>query len=220
MLDQQNCQTKLTIELFQRCDKIRRRDGVKLCRRLVQKQEPWLHDHDGRKIQKLFLSARKRGNIGKKPILDSKIACHLRDAAANDPLGNVLIFQSKGKLMPYLIGHDLLLGLLHHVADQRSRILCRKTFKRFAVKEDLSRFFAHWGKLTLEQAKKRGFSASRRAAKHDKFPIFYVKRDIMQGLPLLRGIGEAQIFDRKKCHLMRSSISKAVGKYAKMPYAV
>ncbi len=72
MLRQNDRRAKLPVDLAKGSQKIRRRNRVKLARRLVENQHLRLQDHHRRKIQKLLLSAGQFCNRLIKPCLDAE----------------------------------------------------------------------------------------------------------------------------------------------------
>ena len=77
----QHGERKIAVELFERVQKFRGCNGIKLRGGFVQNQQIGAHDHDGRKHQQLLLTARKCADRQMKPRLNAKIACHFGNAA-------------------------------------------------------------------------------------------------------------------------------------------
>ena len=170
MFRKQNRHGEVPVQTVQRRQKVCCRDRVKLRSRLIQKQKLRLHDHDAREIQKLLLSAGKRRGIAVKQLLNAKIRCDLRDAPPHDIGRRIEIFESEGQLMPDAVGHDLLLGVLHHKADLCCGCPVIERGKRLAVKGNAPGLRTERRQLRLAHPQKRGFAAAGRAAEHGKIP--------------------------------------------------
>ena len=191
VLDQNDRQRQLPTELVQRGDKVCGGDRIQLRRRLVQQKHGGTRHHHGSEIQKLLLTARKRARIPQKKLLHAEIARHLRHTTANLSRGHAHIFGTESQLVPDLIGHDLLLGLLHHVSDLLCRSARGQGFQRSALEKDLALHLPHGREFPLQKAEKRGFSASRRAADHDPFALGNGKGKVLQRGRFIHGVTKA-----------------------------
>ena len=98
---------KLTVDPAERREKVRRGDGVKLARRLVEQQDRRLERHHGRQIYQLLLPARELGHGLIKPVLDAKIRCDFRHAAADRRRVQSQRLQAERQLVPDLVSHQL-----------------------------------------------------------------------------------------------------------------
>ena len=170
------------------CNKVGSRDRIQLRRWFIQQKDFRIHNHYGSQIQKLFLTARKRNRIPKEKIFHSEIACHFRHASADLVLRKILVFQSERQLVPNLICHDLLLGMLHNVSNLRG---ASRFGNCFSVQKNLSLVFTDGRKFFFQKAQKRGFSASRCSAYGQKFSFLHRKRKIFQRKPFAHRITKA-----------------------------
>ena len=67
-----------------------------------------------------------------KPILNAKVAGHLRNPAPHSFLVTAQAFQAEGQLMPNLIRYDLVIGILHDETDFLGLFSVRHLFQRNA----------------------------------------------------------------------------------------
>ena len=128
---------QLQIDLADRIQEIRGRNGVQLAGGLIQDQDFRLHGHDGRQVQQLLLTTGQICHIPVEPILDAKIACHFRHPQPHSLLVTAQAFQPKGQLMPDFIRHNLVVGILHHKADLAGLVPLAHLGQGRAVKQDL-----------------------------------------------------------------------------------
>ena len=96
---------------------IARRDGVELRRRLVEQQHARLHDERRGKRQQLLAAARKRIRIAVEPRPHAKEVARLGNTTAHLALGRTEVFQAECHLVPHAVAHDLVIGVLEHIAD-------------------------------------------------------------------------------------------------------
>ena len=92
------------------------------------------------RFEKLFLTAGKLGNAAVKPILNAEIARHFRHTQPHRRLITAEAFQPKRQLVPNLVGYDLTIRILHHIANFGALIAQRNLLNRRAVKQNLPRF--------------------------------------------------------------------------------
>ena len=211
MLAEHHSRAELAVDAPERGEKLRRGNGVELARRLVEQQHRRLHHHDGRQIEQLLLPARQLGDGPVKPVLDAEKRRHLCHAAADGWRITAQALQPEGQLMPDLVGHELIVGVLQHEADPlalRARI---EFAKRRVFKPDLSRTHAVRCERRLELAQQRRLAAARRAAQADEAARPDTERDILQRGHGRVGIGKGQVSDRKRIHTSASLHRKITG---------
>ena len=160
VLRQKDRRAQLAVDASQNGQKIRRRDGVELARRLVENEELRLHDHDGGKAQKLLLSAGKARHLAVKPVLNAEKARHLRHAAADGRRVQPKALQPEGQLVPDLVGHGLLIHGLLHEADAARLLALGDVRERAAVEENRALARAVRREHGLELAQQRRFTAA------------------------------------------------------------
>ena len=64
------------------------------------------------------------------PILNAKVAGHLRNPASHSFLVTAQAFQAESQLMPNLICYDLVIGILHDETDFLGLLSVRHLFQR------------------------------------------------------------------------------------------
>ena len=212
VLGDNNGSAQFNIDLTNSIQKIGCGNGVKLAGRLVQDQHLRLHGHDGCQVQQLLLTAGQSGHILMKPIGNTKIAGHFCHTGAHGLLVTAQGFQTESQLMPHLIGDDLIIGILHHIADFGSLIPLIDFLERHPVKQDLTAFLAVRRKDRFQLTQKRCFTAAGLAAEDDIFSLFNGQVHTVQRFFAFGcGICKCQIFDLEMCHWMASFICNAVG---------
>ena len=114
--------------------------------------------------------------------------------------------------MPHLVGNDLVIGILHHIADFGRLVSLADLLQGGAVEENLSGFLAMGCKHGLQLPQKCGFAAAGFTAQNDIFTLFDGQAHTVQGFFVLGSrIRECQILDLEMCHWMASFILNAVG---------
>ena len=108
---------QLPVDLADCVQEIRCRDRIQLAGGLVQDQYAWLHGHDGSQVQKLFLATGKLCYILVEPALDAEIAGHFRHTETDGLLIHAKALKTKCQFMPYLVRDDLVVRILHNIAD-------------------------------------------------------------------------------------------------------
>ena len=138
VLSQKDGCSELPVDLAQGGKEIRRGNGIQLAGGLVQDEDRGLHGHDGGQIQKLLLAPGQLGHIFIKPGLDAEERGHFSHPAA-DGWGVVSqALQSKGQLVPHLIGDDLVIRGLLDKADALRLLPLVQLVQREALKQDLT----------------------------------------------------------------------------------
>ena len=211
MLRQNDRRAKLPVDLAKGSQKIRRRNRVKLARRLVENQHLRLQDHHRRKIQKLLLSAGQLRDRLVEPFLNPEERRHFCNAAA--ARGRVIAerFQPERQLVPDLIRDDLIFWALLHKADLLGLFALGQFIKLLSVKQDLPASSSVRRKHSFHLPQKRRFPTPGRAAEHQKFSRPDGQREIGNRVLLLFGICEIQMFDCKEFHCLSSLRSSIIG---------
>ena len=135
--DNDGC-AQFDVDLPNSIQKIGSGNGIQLAGRFIQHQHLRLHSHNGRQVQKLLLTTGKGGHILVKPALDTEIAGHFRNPQPHGLLIAAQRFQAKGQFMPYLIGDDLIIGILHHKADLSGLFRLGHLGQRLCTKQNLT----------------------------------------------------------------------------------
>ena len=169
-----------------------------------------------RQIQQLILTAGELAHVALEPVRDAEVAGHLRDPAADDALRQTQVLQPEGQLVPDLVGDDLLLGALHHVADLAGRYALRQLLLGDAVVIHAALHAADGCKLPLQQAHQRGFARAGGADQREKIAGLHAEADVVQHRLRLAGKCKAQIFNFKDFQRIRSSTSNSAGKRARI----
>ena len=195
VLDQQHGQSQLVVELAKRGDEIGGGDGVKLAGRLVEDEQLGLHHHHRGEVQKLLLAAGERIRVAAEQILNAEIAGHFAHAAADDLGRQAQIFQPEGQLVPDLVGHNLVVGILQHIADLARLGALGERRLRDAAVIDFAAARAGGRERALEQPQQRRFPAARFAADDDKLAALHAQADAVDSVLRRRRIAEAHIFE-------------------------
>ena len=150
------------------------------------------------------MTARKLGHVLIKPIFNAKECGNLGNTAANGRRIVAKAFKTKGKLVPYLVGHHLIFGRLHHKTD----FLCLRSVVHRVKRHTAVQYFtlssAVRGEAGFEVSQKCGLSASRRAAEDQKLAVLYRKRERTEGFFFHLRIGKAYIFEYIVFHFLSS----------------
>ena len=192
------------VDAAYRCQKVGGGDGIQLRSGLVQNEHRRLHGHDGRQIQKLLLAARQLGNILIKPVFNAEKAGHFGHSPADGGGVKAKTFQTEGQLVPYLVGDNLVVGVLQHKTDACTLLPKGQVTQGGVFKENFALQHTVRGQRGLELPQKGGLAAAGRTAKGDKFTGVNGQIQSVNGLILLFGVGKAQIFERKAFHLRSS----------------
>ena len=140
-----------------------------------------------------------------KPALDAKVACHLRHPQTDRLLVDAEALQPEGQLMPDLIRHDLVIRILHDIADSGTLLAQPDVPDQSPVKENLPGSLSVWGERTFQLPQKRCLSTAAPPAKSHVLPALNRQIDIIKRFPISRRrVGKAQIFDLKMCHFNSS----------------
>lgn len=105
----------------------------------------------------MALAARQLGDLTAKPGLDAEKVSDLGDASAHHVLRRAKVFKAEGNFVPDGIAHDLILGVLRHVADEGCRLPIIKLACGLAEHGKLTDAFAMRGNRGFAVAQKRGF---------------------------------------------------------------
>ena len=147
------------------------RDRIELRGRLVEQQKRRAKGKRAGQGDDLALTARQLGNLTAKPWLDAEEMGDFSDAATHHVLRRAEVFKAKGDFVPDGIAHDLVLGILRHVADERCRLPIIELACRLAEHRKLADAFAMRGYRGFAVAQKRGFAAAGRAHKQLERPL-------------------------------------------------
>ena len=164
VLRDDNSGAKLHVDLPDGIQKVAGGNGVQLAGGFIQNQHLRLHGHDGGQIQKLLLAAGEIGHIPVEPVLNAKITGHLRHAAAHGGLITAQTFQPEGQLMPHLVGDDLVVGVLHDIADFGRLIPLGHVFQGDAVEANIPAAFTAGSKNAFQMAQESSLAAAAAAA--------------------------------------------------------
>ena len=211
MLRQNDRRAKLPVDLAESRQKIRRGNGVKLARRLVENQHFWLQDHNGSEIQELLLPTGQLCDRLIKPFLNPEKRRHFRNAAANRRRIVAEGFQPECQLMPDLIRDDLILRALLHKADSFSLFALVKGIQISALEQNLTASASMRRENSFELPQKRTFSASGRTAKHQKLARLDGQRQVGDCVLFLFRICKIQVSDCKDFHCLSSFRSRITG---------
>ena len=161
----------------------------------------------------MFFTAGERFGGGVEFFGKPEIAGGLAGADADLLLPEAHVFETEGQLVPHLIGHDLLVGVLRDEAD----LVGGGRVAHVRRKADGPGERAEGRQLGLEQAQERCLAAAGIAAQQIKPAAFQREGYALQRGRFGFGVCKAQIFDRKQVHRMFSSVSIRKGKNASAP---
>ena len=102
--------------------------------------------------------------------------------------------------MPYLIGDDLIVGILHDKTDFAGLIPLAYFFKRHTVKQDIPAAFAVRSQNGFQMPQECCLAASALAAQDDILTLFDGQVYAVQRMLFRSGIGKGQILDLEMCH--------------------
>ena len=105
------------------------------------------------------------------------------------------------QVMPDLVRHDLLLGMLHDKADRAGRRFRIERRKRFAVKPHSACLRTERRQLALAHTQQRRFAAAGRTAQHRKIACFQRKIHIIEHRCFAFRKRHRQMLCRKQCHV-------------------
>ena len=150
--------------------------------------------------------------ISVEPIRNAKIAGHFRHPGAHGLLITAQRFQSEGQFMPNLVGNQLVIRVLHYIADFGGLVFGADLLHGNAAKENFTRAFAMRCQNRLQMPQQRSLSGAGFATKDNIFAFFNGKRNVFQRFtPSGCGVGKAEILDLEMCHWMVSLICKITG---------
>ena len=177
MLGQYDGHAKLEVDLANRVQEIRRRNGVELACGFVEDEHTRPHRHDRRQVQQLFLTARQVANVLAKPAFDAEVTrlSPRRRESAIESLSHPRLSRPKRELMPHLIGHNLRIGVLHDEPDLRALVALRDSFEPHPLEEDAACAFTVRRKHAFQVAKERGLAASALSADDDITSLLYLR---------------------------------------------
>ena len=202
---------QLLIDLFDGVEEVRRGDGVQLAGRLVQNEHLRLHGHDGGQVQQLLLPPGEFADILMEPALDAEVAGHLRHAQAHGALVAAQALQPEGQLVPDLVGDDLAVRILHHIADLAALAALIHPGELLSLKIHSARALAERRQHGFHMAHERGLAAAAAPAQADILPLFDLQTYMDESFPVRVWVAEAQILDRKMRHVTSSPICMADG---------
>ena len=178
---------------------LRRR--VELRRRLVEQDEGWAQDQDGREVEQLLLAARKLVGASSHPGGDAEVMRDLGHAPAHDVHVGAEVLQSECELVPDGVADDLGIGVLHDETDVARRERVVHSASRGPVVHqadptyvDVSAICASRRQLGLERAQKRRLAAPRQPGNQAKRPLFHLKRQRSDdGRPFMHARAHASV---------------------------
>ena len=106
--------------------------------------------------------------------------------------------------MPDFIGDDLIIGILHNIADSRGLLCPIHLLQRDAVVENFSPAASGRGQDGFQMPQKRGLSAAAVAAEQHILTFADGKRHVHNGFPDRVRIGKAQVSNFKLFHTIVS----------------
>ena len=171
-------------------EKIGSGNGVQLAGGLIQDQHFRLHGHDGSQIEKLFLTTGEIAHISVEPVLNAEIAGHFRYPGPHGGLVTAQAFQTEGQLVPDFVGDDLVVGVLHDIADFRRLHLLGQVGEGGTIEKDLTAALAEGGQGGFQMLQQGGLAAAGFAAEHHIFALLNGKGNILQRIPAAVGIGK------------------------------
>ena len=204
VLGDQHRGAQLLIDFFQSIQEIRGCNGVQLAGGLIQDEDFRLHGHNGGQIQQLLLAAGELGHIPVIPALNAEKAGHFRNPQTDGLPGHPQIFQAEGQLVPDLVRHDLVVRVLHHIANGTGLALGIHFVQGHAVKQNLPGPAARWGQNGFQVPQQGGLSAAAVAAQEHILSLFYGEGHIRKGLLCSIRIGKAQAANFKLFHTIAS----------------
>ena len=138
VLGQDDRHAKLLVDASEHLEERPGRHRVQLSGGLVQHQHVRLHDHDASQVHLLFLTAGEGVDVPVEQLLQAEELGHLRHPQADSLLIQPQIFQPEGQLMPHLVGDQLAVRVLHHVADSGALVPEGQPVHRRAVERHLT----------------------------------------------------------------------------------
>ena len=212
MLGDDHRGSQFDIDFPDSIQEIRGCNGIQLTGRLVQDQHLRLHGHDGCQVQQLLLTAGKVTYIPMEPILDTKVAGHFRNSGTHGLLVTAQGFQAKCQLMPDLIGNDLVIRILHHIADLAGLVPLGNLFHRNAVEQDLTGVLTMRRQNGFQMPQQGGLAGTGLTAEDNIFALLNRQIHVMKRVfSFCRCVRKAQIFDLEMCHWIASLICNTVG---------
>ena len=211
MLRQNDRRAKLPVDLAESRQKIRRGNGVKLARRLVENQHFWLQDHNGSEIQELLLPTGQLCDRLVKPFLNPEKRCHFRNSAANRRRIVAEGFQPERQLVPDLVGRDLIFRTLLHKADLLGLFALGQFIELLPIEQNFTGTSAMWREDGFELPQQRTFAAPGGAAEHQKLPRSDRQCEVGNRVLFLFRIRKIQVSDCKDFHCLSSFRSRITG---------
>ena len=157
------------------------------------------------------MSAGEFGDVAVEPVGYAKVASHLRHAQAQHRRRAADALQPEGKLVPYLIGHDLRVWVLHDEADASSLRFGRHLVQGDAVEQYGARALSEGGEHALELAQERRLAAAALAADAEVLAALDLETQLVKRGRRSIGIAEAQMLESEERHAIASFASMADG---------
>ena len=186
---------QLTVHTEERVQEVLLSNGIELRRRLVEQQDARLHGKRGRQRQQLLAPARKRVHIVPEPVLHAEEVAGLGHAAPHGALLHPQVFQAERHLMPHALAHELVVGVLKHVADGARGLSRRIVRHRPAKHEQASLALARRCDLWLQQREQGGLAAAGTTHEQGERSLGNLPGKTVQHGSLGTRIGEREILD-------------------------
>lgn len=153
------------------CKKRLFRDRVELRGRLIKQQKRRAKSERAGQGDDLAPTTRQLRDLTAEPRLYAEEMSDFSNAAAHHILRRAEVFKAKGDFVPNSVAHNLVLGVLRHVADERCGLPIIELACELAEHGKLSGAFAMRGDRGFAVAQKRGFAAASRADKQLERPL-------------------------------------------------
>jgi len=114
------------------------------------------------------------------PVLDAEVTGHFRNPGTHSFLVTAQAFQAEGQFVPYLVGYNLVIGILHNITDFGRLIPRTYLINGGAVEKDCAGSFAVRSQYRLQMPQQGGFAAAAFSAKNDIFTLLDGKAYILQ----------------------------------------
>ena len=179
--------TQFNVDFPDSVQKVRCRNGVQLTGRLVQDQDLRLHSHNRSQIQQLLLTAGKIGHLPMEPVLNAKITSHFRNTGTHRLLVTAKAFQAEGQFVPNLVSDNLVIGILHHIADFGRLVPLADFLDRCSIEQYLTGFLPVGCQYRFQLSQECCFTAAGLSAKNNIFSLLNGKVHTVQRLFTLGG---------------------------------